>query len=57
MDSYLLDNRENPRLRVVVAVGTNTQINLLIGGVFAIGLHKAKQRIFGGGSHSGRSKY
>ena len=49
----LLHNRENPGLCVVVAVGTNTEIDLLIRGVLAIGLHQTKQRIFGRSSHSG----
>jgi hypothetical protein len=46
--AYLLDYRQQPRLRIVVAIRTDAQVDLLVGLVFAVGSHEAEQRIFGG---------
>ena len=44
--THQLDNRQNPRLRVVISVGSNAQIDLL--GVFIAteGRHQPEQRVF-----------
>lgn len=55
-EPYLLHNRQNPRLRIVIPVRADAQVDLLLGGILAIGLHQTKERVFGGGRHSGRSK-
>ena len=54
--THLLHDRQNPGLRIVITVSADAQVNLLIGGVFAIGLHQAKERIFGGRGDGGRSE-
>jgi len=48
IQTHLLHDRQNPRLRVVITVSADAQVNLLIGGIFAIGLHQAKERVLGG---------
>ena len=55
-ETYLLHDGENPGLGVVVPVGTDTQVDLLLKRIFAIGLHQAKKRVFGGRGDSGRSE-
>lgn len=54
--SYLLHDRQNPGLCVVIPVCANAQVDLFLGGILAEGLHQTEQRIFGGGSDIGRSK-
>lgn len=54
--TYLLHNRQNPRLRIIVPVGTNAQINLVLGGILAIGLHETEQGILRRGGHGLRGK-
>lgn len=54
--TYLLHDGQNPRLRIVVPVSTDAQIDLLVGGVFTIGFHQAKERVFGGRGDGGRGE-
>lgn len=53
---YLLHDRQDPGLRIVVAVSADAQVDLLIGGVFAIGLHQTEKRVLGGSGHGGRGE-
>ena len=45
---YLLDDRQNPWLSIVVPVCTNAQVDLLVKAIFAIRGHQAEERVFGG---------
>lgn len=42
--TYLLHNRQNPWLRVVVPIGSDAQVDLLVRGVGAVGGDQAKER-------------
>ena len=44
----LLDDRKDPGFGVVVSIGSNTQIHLLVKGVFSVCGHQPKERVFGG---------
>lgn len=54
--THLLHDRQNPGLRIVITVSADAQVNLLIGGVFAIGLHQAKKRVLGGRGDGSRGE-
>lgn len=45
LHTYLLDHGQHPWLRIVVSVGSNTQIDLLRIRVSAVGGHQAKERV------------
>lgn len=42
---YLLDRRQNPRLCIVISVGTNNEVDLFIGRIALEILRQAKERI------------
>lgn len=44
---YLLDNRQNPRLRIIVSIGTDAQIDLFIRCVLAVRPHQTEERVLG----------
>ena len=44
---YLLDDRQHPRLCVVVSVSPNTQVDLHLKAILSVRTHQAKERIFG----------
>lgn len=44
---YLLDHRQDPRLRIVVSISSNAEIYLFGLGVSSISGHEAKERILG----------
>ena len=41
----LLDNRQHPRLRIIITISTNDQIDLLVGWILTISLGEAKERV------------
>ena len=48
---YLLDHRKYPWLCVVVAVRSNTQINLLVKAILLVSSHQPKERVFWSQGH------
>ena len=51
----LLDNGQNPRLCIVVAVRSDTEINLLVKGIGLVCCNKTEQRVGGRQRNSGES--
>jgi len=54
--TYLFDNRQHPRLCIVISVGPNTEINLLIESILPISGHQPEQRVVWGLRHIVRQK-
>lgn len=46
-EAHLLDDGKNPGLRIVVAVGTDAEINLTLERIGLVGSDQAEQRIGG----------
>ena len=44
---HLLDNRQNPRLRIIISVCANAQVDFLIRRVLAVRPHQAEERVLG----------
>ena len=44
--TYLLDNRQDPRLRGIISVGADAQVDLLGRSVLAVLCHQPKKRVF-----------
>lgn len=42
----LLNDRQHPRLRIVVSVRSNTQVDLLLTAILSVCVHQAKEGIF-----------
>lgn len=55
-ETNLLHDGKNPRLRVVVAISSDDQIDLLVRGVLAISLGEAEEGILRGRGHDGGGK-
>jgi hypothetical protein len=51
--THLLDNRQNPGLRIIVAVGTDAKIDLVLERVRLVGSDKAEQRVGRGQGNRG----
>lgn len=50
--SYLLNNRQNPRLRIIIPISTDAQINFLVRGILTVGAHQSEEGIFWGSGDS-----
>ncbi len=46
VEAYFPDNRQDPRLRIIVPVGSDTQVDLFIKTILPVCSHKPEERIF-----------
>jgi hypothetical protein len=51
--TYLLDNRQNPGLRIIIAIGTDTEVDLVLERVRFVCSDKAEQRVWRGEGNGG----